>query len=179
MSYELEGVGPSLPAHGQAWVAPNACLVGRVVLAAGASVWYGAVLRGDNEPITIGENSNIQDNCVAHTDMGFPLTIGAECTIGHLAMVHGCTIGDGALVGIGATILNGAVIGESCIIGAHALIPEGKIIPPFSLVVGAPGRVVRPVTEDEANDLRDGARHYVEQWRRHGGGLAPVGGEMS
>jgi len=169
--YELEGVSPELPPGGAYWVAPNACLVGRVVLAPGASVWYGAVLRGDNEAIMIGENSNFQDNCVAHTDMGFPLTIGAECTIGHLAVLHGCSIGDNTLVGIGATILNGTVIGENCIVGAHAFIPEGKIIPPRSLVVGAPGRVVRQVSENEVAGLKASAAHYVQQWRRHAAGL--------
>lgn len=175
MIFELEGIGPKLPENDQFWVAPNACLVGRVVLAPGASVWYGAVLRGDNEPITLGANTNVQDNCVAHTDIGFPLTIGANCTIGHLAMLHGCTIGDGTLVGIGATILNGAVIGENCIIGAHALIPEGKIIAPRSLVVGTPGRAVRPVSDDEVVGLKAAAEHYVQQWRRHAGGVVKVG----
>jgi len=174
MIYELEGVGPTLPAGGEYWIAPTASLVGRVILSSGASVWYGAVLRGDNETITIGENSNFQDNCVAHTDMGFPLTIGAECTIGHMAVLHGCTVGDGSLIGIGATILNGAVIGENCIIGAHAFIPEGKTIPPRSLVIGAPGRVARAVTEDEIAGLKVSAAHYVQQWRRHAGGLKKV-----
>jgi len=172
--YELEGAGPTLPPREDFWIAPTACLIGRVVLSPGASVWYGAVLRGDNETITIGENSNFQDNCVAHTDMGFPLDIGASCTIGHMAVLHGCTVRDGALIGIGATILNGAVIGQNCIIGAHALIPEGKSIPPRSLVMGTPGRVVRQVTEDEVAGLKVSAAHYVQQWRRHAGGLKKV-----
>lgn len=173
-TYELDGVGPSTSGANDHWLAPTACLIGRVTLETDTSVWYGAVLRGDNETITIGRGSNVQDNCVAHTDPGYPVEIGADCTIGHLAMLHGCTIGDGTLVGIGATILNGAVVGDSCIIGAHALIPEGKTIPPRSLVIGAPGRVARQVSAEEAESLVASARHYVAQWRRHSGGLVEV-----
>jgi len=172
--FALEGTAPETPGPDGCWVAPTACVIGKVRLGPGASVWYGAVLRGDNELIDIGENANIQDNCVAHTDMGFPLTVGPACTVGHLAMLHGCTIGAGSLVGIGATILNGAVIGEDCIIGAHAFIAEGKTIPPRSLVIGAPGKVVRDVTDAEVDGLKLSAAHYVHQWQRHKVGLKSI-----
>ncbi|MFW5881521.1 MAG: gamma carbonic anhydrase family protein, partial [Roseicyclus sp.] len=141
MIYALDGIAPEIDVD--TWVAPDANLIGRVVLEAGASVWFCATLRGDNEEIRIGAGSNVQENCVMHTDMGYPLTVGANCTIGHKAMLHGCTIGEGSLVGMGATILNGARIGACCLIGAGALIPEGKEIPDGSLVLGMPGKVVR------------------------------------
>ena len=165
--YQLEGIRPDLPADGAFWLAPTATIIGNVHLAANASVWFGAVLRGDNEPIIVGPASNVQDNCVLHTDPGAPLTIGANCTIGHQATLHGCTIGDGSLVGIGATILNNAVIGEGCIIGAHALITQGTTVAPRSLVVGAPGRVIRPVTAKEAENLAQAAAHYVARWQHY------------
>ena len=139
--YALDGHAPQL--HEDSWVAPDANLIGQITLGQGASVWFGATLRGDNEPIVVGPGSNVQENCVFHTDMGFPLTIGENCTIGHKVMLHGCTIGDGSLIGMGATILNGARIGRGCLIGAGALITENKVIPDGSLVMGAPGRVVR------------------------------------
>lgn len=141
MIYVLDGIAPDIDTT--VWVAPGAHVMGRVTLGAGASVWFGAVLRGDNEAIMVGAGTNVQENSVLHTDWGFPLTIGANCTIGHKAMLHGCTIGDGTLIGMGATILNGAVIGHGCLIGAGSLIAEGKVIPDGSLVMGAPGRVVR------------------------------------
>ena len=141
--YTLDGIAPELPADGDFWVAPGARLSGRIVLKAGASVWFNAVLRGDNEPIVVGEGSNVQDNCVCHTDIGFPLTIGAGCTIGHMAMLHGCTVGESSLVGMGAMVMNGAVIGRGVLIGAGALITEGKEIPDGTLVIGRPGKVVR------------------------------------
>ena len=128
---------------------------------------HGAVVRGDNDPITIGRNSNVQDGSVLHTDIGWPLTIGEGVTIGHQVMLHGCTIGDNSLIGIGATVLNGAKIGKNCIVGAHALITEGKAIPDNSLVVGAPGRVIRTLDEDAAVMLRASAEHYVENWKKH------------
>ena len=149
-----------------AWVAPDANLIGRVIVGAGASVWFGATLRGDNEPITVGEGSNVQENCVIHTDMGYPCTIGRDCTIGHKAMLHGCTVKDGSLIGMGATILNGAVIGESCIIGAGALVAEGKEIPDGSLVMGAPGKVVRELDAEAVAGLRLSALHYQENAAR-------------
>ena len=141
--YALDGVAPILPPEGNYWVAPDAVLVGKVKLDADASIWFGAVLRGDNELIHICEGSNVQDGCVLHTDMGFPMTVEPGCTIGHSAILHGCTIGENSLIGMGATVLNGARIGRNCLVGANALIAEGKIIPDNSLVLGAPGRVVR------------------------------------
>lgn len=172
--YEFEGVMPQLPDTGKYWVAPTASVVGNVELGSGASIWYGAVLRGDNEMISVGDNTSIQDNAVAHADMGYPLTVGPGCTIGHQVSLHGCTIGAGTLVGIGATILNGATVGENCIIGAHALIAEGKTIPPRSLVVGAPGRVIRQVSDAEIEGLGEAASHYVKLWRRHSDSLKEV-----
>jgi carbonic anhydrase/acetyltransferase-like protein (isoleucine patch superfamily) len=162
-------LGAGRPQHSPAdtWIAPNATLIGRVRLAQESSVWFGAVLRGDNEWITVGERSNVQDGCVLHTDMGSPLDIGPDCTIGHLAMLHGCTIGANSLVGIGAVILNGARIGKNCLIGAKALITEGKIIPDNSLVVGAPGKIARVLTESEIASLTASAAHYVANWRRY------------
>lgn len=144
-----------------AWVAPGAHLVGRVELAEGASVWFGAVLRGDNEPIRIGKGSNVQENAVLHTDWEFPLTVGDHVTIGHQAMLHGCTIGDGSLIGIQAIVLNGARIGRECLIGAGALIPEGKEIPDRSVVMGAPGKVVRQLTDADVARIRKGVDSYV------------------
>ena len=155
-------------------MAPNASLIGKVRLAREASIWFGAVLRGDIELIDIGEGSNVQDGCVLHTDKGFPLTVGAGCTIGHLAMLHGCTIGRNSLVGIGAVILNGAVIGENCLIGAKSLISERKVLPPGSLVMGAPGKVVRQLTEAEIAGLAASARHYAENAKRFAAGLKEV-----
>jgi carbonic anhydrase/acetyltransferase-like protein (isoleucine patch superfamily) len=165
--YALADAEPKTPGDGKFWVAPDAQVMGRVVLEEGASVWYGAVVRGDNDPITIGRNSNVQDGSVLHTDIGWPLTIGEGVTIGHQVMLHGCTIGDNSLIGIGATVLNGAKIGKNCIVGAHALITEGKAIPDNSLVVGAPGRVIRTLDEDAAVMLRASAEHYVENWKKH------------
>ena len=172
--YQLGDKSPQLPLEGEYWIAPNAIVLGDVILKSNASVWFGVVIRGDNDPITIGERSNIQDNSVLHTDAGTPLTIGADVTVGHQAMLHGCTIGDNSLIGIGATVLNRAVIGRNCIIGAHALIPEGQVIPDNSLVVGAPGRVIRELGEAEAGFLKASADHYVENWKRYVRDLRPV-----
>ncbi|MEJ2116965.1 MAG: gamma carbonic anhydrase family protein [Alphaproteobacteria bacterium] len=169
--YELDGVAPELPPEGQFWVAPDAVLIGRVRLAANASVWWGALLRGDNELIHIGAGTNVQDLSIMHTDMGFPLTIGANCTIGHRVMLHGCTVGDNTLVGIGATVMNGTRIGKNCIIGAHTLLTEGKDIPDNSLVMGAPGRIVRQTTPEDAASITGSATHYQENWRRYARGL--------
>jgi carbonic anhydrase/acetyltransferase-like protein (isoleucine patch superfamily) len=149
------------------WIAPSAVVIGNVRLENNASVWWQAVLRGDNDLITVGENSNVQDGCVLHTDPGYPLTIGRNVTVGHLAMLHGCTIGDNSLIGIGAVILNGAVIGENCLIGAKALVPEGKRIPANSLVMGAPGKVVRELEARHVARLREAADHYVGNWQRY------------
>jgi carbonic anhydrase/acetyltransferase-like protein (isoleucine patch superfamily) len=157
---------PTFPESDEYWIAPTAVVVGNVIVKKNASIWFGVVARGDNDPIEIGENSNVQDNSVLHTDYGAPLTIGADVTIGHMAMLHGCTIGDGSLVGIGAVVLSGARIGRGCLIGAGALITEGKIIPDRSVVMGAPGKVVREVSAEQAAGLAAGAAHYVENWRR-------------
>jgi carbonic anhydrase/acetyltransferase-like protein (isoleucine patch superfamily) len=160
-------------ADDQFWIAPTAVLIGKVRLGKNASVWWHSVLRGDNEPITVGEGSNIQDGCVLHTDLGFPLVIGQGVTVGHMAMLHGCTIGDGSLIGIGAVILNGATIGRNCLIGAKALIPEGKSIPDSSLVMGTPGKVVREVTPEHLARMRKDTEHYVGNWQRYQRDLRP------
>ncbi len=169
--YSLDGVRPELPDEGRYWIAGSASVAGRVRLKADASVWFGAVLRGDNEWIELGERSNVQDNCVLHTDMGFPLTIAEDCTIGHAAILHGCTIGPNTLVGMGATVLNGVRVGENCLIGANALVPEGREIPDGSLVIGSPAKVVRPLTPAEIAGLTVAAAHYVENARRFAAGL--------
>ncbi len=156
------------------WIAPNAVVVGAVVLKRNVSIWFNAVLRGDNDPITIGENTNIQDGSVLHTDEGVPLTIGNHVTVGHKVMLHGCTIGDNTLIGINSVILNNAKIGRNCIIGANSLIGEGKEIPDGSLVMGSPGRVVRQVSETQIQILTMQALHYVENARRFARDLAPV-----
>ncbi|MBI5861123.1 MAG: gamma carbonic anhydrase family protein [Rhodocyclales bacterium] len=156
------------PVIGQnTWVAPNATIIGDVRLGDNASIWWNAVLRGDNDPISIGAHSNIQDGSVLHTDEGVPLTVGANVTVGHLVMLHGCTIGDGSLIGIKSVILNHAVIGENCLIGANSLIPEGRVIPPRSLVMGSPGKVVRELTDEEVARLLYSAQHYVANARRY------------
>ena len=165
--YALGDVAPELPSDGSYWIAPSAQVMGRVKLETNASVWWGAVLRGDNELITIGENANVQDGSVLHTDMGSPLTIGKNVTIGHMVMLHGCTIGEGTLIGIGSVVLNNTKIGKNCLIGANTLIPEGKEIPDNSMVLGSPGKVVRELGEDNAKMLEASAQHYVENWQRY------------
>ncbi len=150
-----------------AWIAETATVIGNVRLEAGASIWFNAVLRGDNELILIGENSNVQDGAVMHTDPGSPLTLGKGVTVGHKAMLHGCTVGDYSLIGINAVVLNGAKIGRNCIIGANALVPEGKVIPDGSLVVGSPGKVVRQLTEEQQQAVAAGADHYVQNAERY------------
>ena len=165
--YNLGNVTPELPNDDEYWIAPTAAVMGRVILKKNASVWWGATLRGDNDPIVVGENSNVQDGSVLHTDMGSPCILGANVTVGHLVMLHGCTIGDNTLVGIGSIVLNGAKIGRNCLIGANCLITEGKEIPDNSLVMGAPGKVVREVSDQQAMVMAAGAHHYVENWRRY------------
>ena len=172
MIFSLDGIAPVIDAT--AWVAHDANIIGRVVLEAETSVWFGVTMRGDNEEIRIGRGSNVQENCVLHTDMGFPLVIGADCTIGHKAMLHGCTIGEGSLIGMGATILNGAKIGRGCLIGAGALITEGKEIPDGSLVMGAPGKVVRELDAEAQARLRKSAEGYRRNAARFRAGLKPV-----
>ena len=170
--YALDGISPEID-H-DAWVAPSAELIGKIRLAKNSSIWFGAVARGDNEWISIGEGANVQDLCVLHTDMGAPLEIGANCTIGHRAILHGCKIGEQTLIGMGAVILNHAQIGSRCLIGAHALIPEGKIIPDGSLVVGAPGKVARVLTEEEQGKLLLSAQGYQRNAQRFRSGLNPL-----
>lgn len=171
--YELDGVRPE--ADPESWVADSAVVLGRVKLLKGASVWFGATLRGDNDPIIIGENSNIQDGSVLHTDVGVPLTIGRDVTVGHLVMLHGCSIGDNTLIGIGSIILNGAKIGKNCLIGANTLITEGKEIPDGSMVMGAPGKVVRELSEPQIQMITMSAHHYADNWKRYAKGLKRIG----
>lgn len=172
MIYALDGIAPQIDPS--AWVADEATLIGKVVVGAEANIWFGAVIRGDNEEIRVGAGSNVQENAVLHTDMGYPLTIGTNCTIGHQAMLHGCTIGDGTLIGMGATVLNGARIGKGCLIGACALITEGKEIPDGSLVLGSPGKVVRALDETARAKLLASAAGYQANARRFRSGLAPA-----
>jgi len=170
--YSLDGDDAKLPSDLEYWIAPTAVLIGRVRLKQDASVWFGAVLRADDEPIEIGRGTNVQDNCVFHVDPGYPLTVGDDCTIGHQAMVHGCTIGSNTLIGMCATVLNGARIGRNCLTGANALITEKKVIPDNSVIMGAPGKVVREVDEAGVRDLTKMATTYVTRWRRYVRGLA-------
>ena len=169
--YSLDGVAPVLPENGDYWVAPDAVLAGRVRLLSWASIWFGAVLRGDNDEILIGARTSIQDLSVLHTDIDAPLAVGADCVVGHKVMLHGCTIGDGTLIGINATVLNHVKIGKNCIVGAHTLITEGKVIPDNSMVLGSPGKIVRPVTAEEIETIKTGAAGYVENARRFRDGL--------
>ncbi|GAA4229920.1 carbonic anhydrase/acetyltransferase-like protein (isoleucine patch superfamily) [Sagittula marina] len=170
--YALDGHTPRI--HESAWVAPDANLIGRIVLSEASSVWFGCTLRGDNEEIRVGNGSNIQENVVCHTDMGYPLTIGEGCTIGHKAMLHGCTIGANVLIGMGATVLNGAVIERNCLIGAGALITEGMHVPEGSLVLGMPGKVVRDLTPEQIDGLRKSAESYQRNARRYASGLTEI-----
>ena len=170
MIYALDGIVPTIAAS--AWVADEATLIGKVVVEAEASIWFGAVIRGDNEEIRVGAGTNVQENSVLHTDMGYPLTIGTNCTIGHKAMLHGCTIGDGTLIGMGATVLNGAKIGKGCLIGACALITEGKEIPDNSLVMGQPGKVAGELNAEAIARLTTSAETYVRNWQRFAKGLS-------
>jgi carbonic anhydrase/acetyltransferase-like protein (isoleucine patch superfamily) len=172
--YELDGARPELPEDGCFWIAPTAILIGRVRLKRNASVWFGAVLRGDNDWIELGENSNVQDNSVCHADPGLPLTIGANVTVGHNVILHSATIGDNSLVGMGSTLLNRSKIGSHCLIGANTLVPEGKEFADGSLIVGAPGRVVRPLQEQEYAIFEISAQTYVHNYRRFKDGLGRV-----
>ncbi len=173
----LYALGDDRPQIGKdTWIAPDANLIGKVVVEAAASVWFGCTIRADHEEIRIGAGTNVQENCVMHIDMGFPLTIGAGCTIGHKVMLHGCTIGENSLIGMGATVLNGATIGKNCLIGAGALITEGKDIPDGSLVMGVPGKVVRSLDEAAIQGLRASALHYQENMRRFRDTMVEVDG---
>jgi carbonic anhydrase/acetyltransferase-like protein (isoleucine patch superfamily) len=172
--YALDGVAPTLPASGNCYIAPGSRVIGNVTLAEEVGIWFNAVLRGDNEPIVIGPGTNVQDGCILHTDPGFPMTLGADVTVGHSAILHGCTIGDGTLIGMGAVVLNGAKIGKSCLIGANALVTEGKEIPDHSLVVGQPARVIRPIDAAMAAELRRAAEIYQTRQRHYRGGLVEI-----
>ena len=172
--YALDAIRPTLPVAGRCWIAPNAQIIGRVILGEDCGIWFGAVLRGDNEAITLGARTNIQEGSTLHTDMGSPLTIGEDCTIGHNAILHGCTIGAGSLIGMGAIVLNGARIGEGCLVGAGALVTEGKSFPDHSLIVGSPAKAIRTLDEAAIAGLRQSAAHYVAKWKRFAGGLRPI-----
>ena len=163
--YVYGDLTPNLPEDGDVWIAPGAHVIGNVHLGTGVSVWFGSVLRGDNEPISIGAGTNLQEQTVIHTDPGFPCTIGDNCTIGHKAMLHGCSIGEATLIGMGATVLNGAKIGKGCLIGAGALVTEGKEIPDFSLVMGMPGKVIRETTDEQRAANLASATHYQSRMR--------------
>jgi carbonic anhydrase/acetyltransferase-like protein (isoleucine patch superfamily) len=164
--YALGPLAPELPADGHFWIAPDAHVIGKVRLHEDAGIWFGAVLRGDNELIEIGARSNIQEGAMLHTDMGFPLSVGADCTIGHHAILHGCVIGDNSLIGMGATILNGVKIGKNCLVGANALVTEGKEFPDNSLIVGSPARAIRTLDAEAAKRLALSALGYVRNWKR-------------
>jgi carbonic anhydrase/acetyltransferase-like protein (isoleucine patch superfamily) len=173
--YQLDDdVTPALPAIGQFWIAPSAHVIGRVRLHFDVGIWFGAVLRGDNEWIEIGAGSNVQEHCMLHTDMGFPLTIGTHCTIGHGAILHGCAIGDNTLIGMGAVVLNGAKIGKNSLVGAGALITEGREYPDNSLIVGSPAKAIRTLDDAAATRISQSAESYVRNWKRFASGLKPV-----
>jgi len=159
--------------RGEHYIAPNATVIGSVVIENNASIWFNCVVRADNDTITIGENSQLQDGCVLHVDPGYPLTLGRNVSIGHMAMLHGCTVGDGTLVGMKSVILNGAVVGKNCLVGANTLITEGKVIPDGSMVLGAPGKVVRPLTGSEIERVNETSRRYVKRWRQYLDELKP------
>jgi carbonic anhydrase/acetyltransferase-like protein (isoleucine patch superfamily) len=172
--YELDGEAPDFPADGRYWIADSATVIGRVRLKSDASVWFGSVLRGDNEWIELGERSQIQDNATLHTDPGFPIVIGQDCVIGHNVILHGAKIGDNSLIGMGAILLNGATIGRNSLVGAGALVTEGKSFPDNSLIVGAPARVVRTLDEKAAEMIRGAADIYVRRWQRYIKGLKRI-----
>ena len=169
--YSLDGIAPHLDAAEDVWIAPDAQVIGKISLGRGVGIWFGAVLRGDNERITIGARSNVQEHTVMHTDMGFPLTVGEGCTIGHRAMLHGCTIGDNSLIGMGAIVLNGARIGNNCLVGAGALVTEGKVFPDNSLIVGSPARAIRTLDDKAAEGITASAQAYVRRWKQFAAGL--------
>ena len=172
--YALDTNIPELPREGHFWVAPDAHVIGRVILGEDVGVWFGAVIRGDNEVMAIGARTNIQEGAMLHSDPGSPLTIGEDVTIGHHAILHGCTVGDGTLIGMGATVLNRARIGKHCIVGANALVTEGKEFPDFSLIVGAPAKVARTLDPATAEMLRSSAANYVKNWKRFANGLRRI-----
>ena len=172
--YAIGQLEPKLPAPDRCWIAPNATVIGEVEIGEDVGIWFGAVLRGDNEPIVLGAGTNIQEGVMIHNDQGFPVTIGQGCTIGHHAIIHGCTIGDNSLIGMGATVLNGAKIGNNCLVGANALVTEGKEIPDNSLIVGSPAKAIRTLDDTAVAALRKSAAHYVERWKLYARDLRPV-----
>lgn len=173
--YSLGTVTPKLPPAGRFWIAPDAHVIGNIELGDEVGVWFGATIRGDNEPIRVGPRSNVQEHCLLHTDLGFPLTIGAGCTIGHHAIIHGCSIGDNSLIGMGATVLNGVRIGKNCLVGANALVTEGKEFPDNSLIVGAPARSIRTLDADAVARIAGSANAYVNNWKRFAAELKLIG----
>jgi len=173
--YELDGQAPELPNDGSCFIAENASIIGKVRLLNGVSVWFGAVLRGDNEWIEIGENSNVQDNATCHTDLGYPLTLGKGCTVGHNVILHGCTIGDGALIGMGSIVMNGAKVGRCSIVGAGAVVTEGKQFPDYSLILGAPARVSRSLDPAQVPPMASAAKFYIYNGPRYSKGLKKIG----
>ncbi|MDO1584360.1 gamma carbonic anhydrase family protein [Rhizobium oryzicola] len=172
--YTLGESSPKTPADGRYWVAPGAHVIGKVDIGEDVGIWFGVTIRGDNEWITIGSGTNIQENTLIHTDWGFPATIGQGCTIGHGAIIHGCTIGNNSLVGMGATILNGAKIGNNCLVGANALVTEGKEFPDNSLIVGSPAKAIRTLDEEAVAKLKLSAENYIRNWKRFASELRPV-----
>ncbi len=172
--YALDGQRPQTPPEGQYWIAPDAHVIGNVQIAAGVGIWFGAVIRGDNEPIQIGSDTNIQEHAMLHTDMGFPMQIGAGCTIGHGAILHGCILGANVLVGMGATVLNGAKIGAGSLVGAGALVTEGKEFPPGSLIVGSPAKAIRTLDDAVLAKLKGSAAAYVKNWQRYAAGMVRI-----
>lgn len=172
--YEIDGVRPTLPEDDSAWVAPNAQLVGDARIGRDVGIWFGVVIRADNTPITVGDRTNVQEGAILHSDPGIPCTLGTGCTVGHRAILHGCTIGDNVLIGMGAIVLNRAVIGDNCLVGAGALVTEGKEFPPGSLIVGSPARVVRMLDDAAIEGLRASADSYVARAKDYAGGLRPI-----
>jgi len=172
--FELEGIRPTLPESGDFWIAPGTYVIGNVVLAEGTSVWFGTTIRGDNEILTIDTSSNIQENSVLHTDLGFPIKIGKNCTIGHKAMLHGCIVDDNSLIGMGATVLNGAHIKKNCLVGANSLVTEGKTFPENSLIMGAPAKVVRELTKNEIYGITQSSLWYRENMNKFKKSLKPI-----
>ncbi|MGD0472371.1 MAG: gamma carbonic anhydrase family protein [Candidatus Velthaea sp.] len=172
--YSIDDVRPTVPDDEDYWVAPNATLIGHVRLERAVGIWFGAVLRADNDTIFIGAGSNVQDNCVLHADPGFPVSIGEYCTIGHHAIVHGCSVGDNSLIGMGATVLNGARIGRNCLVAANALVSENVVIPDNSLVRGIPGKVAGTIDDDRARSMRLSAEEYIRAWRRYRQSVRPI-----
>ena len=172
--YALDDRAPTLPADDRYWVAPDANIIGKVIVGEDVGIWFGATLRGDNEPIIVGARSNLQEGVVVHTVPGKPVIIGEGCTIGHGAIIHGCTIGNNSLIGMGATVLNGAVIGNNCLVGANALVTEGKVFPDNSLIVGAPAKAIRTLDAEAIEGLKKSAESYVRNWQRFRRGLKPI-----